>query len=281
MRRSRLLKLIGLETAEQNLPPLPRAEPLAPFYPANGRRRGAVALFTGCIARLTDQATLQATVRVLTLLGYDVHVPAVQGCCGALHQHGGELDMARDLMRVNLRAFGGLPVDAIVVTASGCAAMLREYSQWLDGEAPTFTAKVTDISAFLVRSDALDGMGFRPLRRRIAVHDPCTLANVLRQIDPVYALLRRIPEAEVFPLPENNLCCGAAGLYHLVQPEMAGRLRADKLAPLARLMPDILVTSNVGCAMYLAAGIREAAMHIEVTHPVVLIERQLQAASGR
>jgi glycolate oxidase iron-sulfur subunit len=108
------------------------------------------------------------------------------------------------------------------------------------------------------------------------VHDPCTLANVLRRADGPYALLSRIPGADIFPLPENHLCCGAAGIYHLTEPEMAKRLRADKLAHLEHLAPNILATSNVGCAMYLAAGLRKAGLGIEVVHPVALLARQLR-----
>jgi len=108
------------------------------------------------------------------------------------------------------------------------------------------------------------------------VHNPCSLTNVLRQEDKPYALLARIPGAEIIPLPDNSLCCGAAGTYHLTQTRIARQLRAPKIDHLRRLAPDILVTSNSGCAMYLAAGIREAGLTIEVMHPVVLLERQIQ-----
>ncbi len=279
-RRSRLLsRLARLDSA---LPELGRAaEALAPFYPARrSPRRGAVALFTGCVARVAEPATLAAAARLLAGLGYDVHVPAAQGCCGALHQHSGEPAAARAYMARNLRAFGGLPVEAVIVTASGCAAWLREYALWREGdEARAFSAKVTDLSDFLERSGALAGVRLAPLPRRIAVHDPCTLVNVLHAAEPVYRLLRRIPQAEVIALPENRFCCGGAGLYFLRQPEMAARLRADKLAAVARVSPDLLVTSNIGCALHLAAGLREAGLEIEVVHPAVLLARQLQDPS--
>lgn len=280
-RRSRLWARFGLEHLERALPELPRAAgALPPFVPARGRqRRGAVALFTGCVARFSDAPALEAAVRLLAGLGYDVHVPRAQVCCGALHQHSGELAAARVRMEANLRAFRGLPVEAVVSTASGCAAWLREYGQWMTGdEAKAFSEKVTDLSEFLERSRALEGVRLAPLPRRIAVHDPCTLANVLRAAEPVYRLLARIPQAEVVALPENRICCGGAGLYFLRQPEMAARLRADKLAAVAQVAPDILVTSNTGCALHLAAGLREAETNLEIVHPVVLIERQWRAA---
>lgn len=283
LRASGLLRLAGLSELEANLPALARPERFETFYPAAGRRRGAVALFLGCIARLTDIQTLRAALRVLTRLGYDVHVPSGQGCCGALHRHVGETQTAAALMRTNLRAFGATPLEAIVVTSSGCAAMMREYAQWLEDEpaAVAFSERVEDISDFLTAYGALDGCTFAPLARRIVVHDPCTLANVLRRAGGPYALLGRIPGTDVAPLPENTLCCGAAGIYHLTEPEMAKRLRADKLAHLERLAPDILATSNAGCAMYLAAALREAGVEMEVVHPVVLLERQWRVASSQ
>jgi len=275
------LRLLGIAKLEAELPPIRRQVPWLPFYPSYGESRSDVALFTGCVANITDRETLEATIRVLNHFGYSVHVPPDQGCCGALHQHGGEPDKARSLMRRNIHAFPAGEMDAIITTASGCAATLGGYGQLLEDEAParTFSSRIFDISQFLVGNTWPEHVSLNPLKKRIAVHDPCTLVNALRQPDKPYELLNKIPGAEIIPLPENNLCCGAAGAYHLRQPEMAESLRADKIEHLKRLGPDILATSNVGCAMYLAAGIREAGLDVEVLHPIVLLERQLQTTS--
>ena len=282
-RATGILRLLGLGKLDAALPKLPDQPSFQTFYPAQGKQTGQVALLTGCVASLTDSATLSASIRLLTLLGYDVHLPADQACCGALHQHHGETEKATALMRRNIHAFAADQMDAVISTASGCGAMLREYPICLPGdkEARSFACKVQDISQFLAGIPWPSSLRLRPLHKRVAMHDPCTLVNVLRQEDKPYALLNRIPEIEMVPLPDNHQCCGAAGTYHLSQPELAQRLRAATIEHLRRLAPDILATSNIGCAMYLATGLRESGLEIEVVHPVVLIERQLQVASGK
>ncbi len=294
LRASGLLRLMGLDKVDALLPTLPAPKRLQPLYPARDKRIGGVALFVGCIAQLADLRTHESAIRLLNALGYDVHIPEQQACCGALHWHAGEAEKAKGLMRRNLAAFGN-GAETVLTTASGCGALLREYGLHLgrcsrrdstsaipgvvaDSAASAFGERVTDISEFLAGLD-WSRLSLRPLPRRIAVHDPCTLANVLRQEKAPYALLRRIPRAEIVPLPENTLCCGGAGVYPLTQPEMARQLRADKLRYLKSLKPDILATSNIGCALHLAAGVREAGLDIEVVHPVVLIERQVRGTS--
>ena len=277
LRKTGMLGLLGLGKLDAALPELSDRTSFQAFYPAQTKRIGQVALLTGCVASLADSATLNASVRLLTLLGYDVHLPPDQACCGALHQHHGEPEKAATLMRRNIRAFAADQMDAVISTASGCGAMLREYPVCLPGDtgAQSFAHKVQDISQFLAGIPWPSSLRLRPLHKRVAVHDPCSLVNVLRQEDKPYALLNRIPEIEMAPLPDNHQCCGAAGTYHLSHPELAQRLRADKIEHLRRLAPAILATSNFGCAMYLAAGLRESGLEIEVVHPVVLLERQV------
>ena len=267
----------GLGELEANIPTLPQQKPLARAYPARKKSSGRVLLFTGCLARVTDRQTLNATIQLLNRLGYEVQVPE-QGCCGALHLHNGQSQTATELMHHTILAFAGA-ADPILSTASGCTATLCEYGKYLPGDrtAEEFSRRVMDINQFLAGLPWSSDISFRPLAKRVAVHNPCTLSNVLRQDDKPFALLQRIPGAEVIPLPDNSVCCGAAGTYHLTEPRIARELRAPKIAHLKQLAPDILVTSNPGCAMFLAAGIREAGLSMEVLHPVVLLERQLQA----
>ncbi len=275
LRASGLLSLFGIGNTEALLPKLSPAMPAAEFHPAAGERKGAVTLFTGCVANIFDNRTQQATIRLLNALGYDVRVPASQGCCGALHLRAGEIGKAQGLMRRNLEAFSenDLP---IITTASGCGALLCEYDRHIaDNEAGGFSDRVIDIGQFLAQID-WQGVRLKPLPRRVAVHNPCTLANVLKQDQAPYALLKRIPGAEIVALPENNVCCGGAGAYPITQPDMARRLRQDKIRHLREIAPDILVTSNIGCALQLGAGVRDAVLGTEVLHPVVLIERQLE-----
>lgn len=269
-------------------------------YPSIGNLRGEVGLFLGCVARLTDVATLNSAIFVLNHLGYTVHVPSTQTCCGALHQHSGDRQKAAQLARQNTMAFDGLNLGAIVSTASGCGVQLTEYPLCNASEtseplsvlqlnveedqcevrlpskqAVNFSAKVMDIGAFLAMAEGWDGVKLKSLPHKIAVHEPCSLRNVLRGTAHAYTLLARIPDAQVVPLAGNDQCCGAAGTYFLDQPEMARALLRDKITMLAASGARYLATSNIGCAMHIASGLRETGPEIEVLHPVTLLARQM------
>jgi glycolate oxidase iron-sulfur subunit len=267
MRRRGLLNILGLITLERELPRLPPAPKFARHYAAAGKQRERVALFLGCIARETDAETLYAAIHVMTRLGYAVEVPPAQTCCGALHRHAGNVADAARLEERNRQAFAATGVSAILTTASGCGAPLQE--------AGGTHAPVIDISAFLADADGWNDVAIAPLQEKILVHDPCSLRNVMRAAPGAYRLLERIPGARVEPLSGNGQCCGAAGTYFLSQPAMAAALLDDKMAALAHQDARYLATSNVGCAMHLAKGLRERGSRIEVVHPVTLLARQM------
>ncbi|WP_297324547.1 (Fe-S)-binding protein [Nitrosomonas sp.] len=241
----------------------------AKVYPAKGEKRGEVALFLGCVARITDVATLNASIYVLNRLGYTVHVPSNQTCCGALHQHSGGLEQAAALAKQNKAAFAALNVSAIISTASGCGVQLLE-SEVADGH-----SRITDISKFLIEAEGWESVKIAPLPQKILVHDPCSLRNVLHdQIYP-YQLIARIPGAQAVPLAGNDQCCGAAGSYFMDQPEIASMLLDDKISALVAGDAKYLVTSNIGCSMHIANGLYEKKINIEVLHPVTLLARQM------
>lgn len=302
VRRSGVLGKTRLAVLEGQLPPVGTpcslsgrggvANTWQAVYPAIGNPRGEVGLFLGCVARLTDVATLNSTIFVLNHLGYTVHVPSTQTCCGALHQHGGDRQAATQLARQNMRAFEGLGLNlrAIISTASGCGVQLTEYpshnpsetpqqsilqSLHAEEEAGKFSAKIMDISAFLAKAEGWGNIKPQPLPHKIAVHEPCSLRNVLRGSAHPYALLARIPDAQITPLAGNDQCCGAAGTYFLDQAEMAQVLLRDKITMLDASGARYLATSNVGCAMHIASALREAGSQIEVLHPVTLLARQM------
>lgn len=278
LRKSRLLTHLRLARWDDLLPTSTSDRlALAPATRQAMPTRGKVALFTGCVASVVDADTLRASVRVLQRLGYEVVLPKNQVCCGALHLHAGDMAKADTLMRRNLRAFDDPALQAIIGVASGCTALLTQYPQHLadDPRAAEFSHRVHDIHRFLVEAPWPQDLRLKPLAKTIAVHEPCTLRNVLRGQEHPYTLLGRIPEARVVALAENQFCCGGAGAYMLTQPAMADRLRDDKLAHLQQLAPDLLATSNVGCALHVGAGMRALGLETEVVHPVTLIARQL------
>jgi len=274
-RASGVLRLLRVQRLESLLPMLPAHLPGQAFHPAQGTRRGRVALFPGCVARVLDADTLAAAIRLLTRLGYDVVVPQNQTCCGALQREAGQTEQAQLLAQQNRAAFRASGVDAVITIASGCGAVLAD-SDISEDTGTENHVRVLDIHQFLADVALPESMTLAPLPLTIAVQDPCSLRNALRAEQTVYALLTRIPAARILPLAENHLCCGGAGAYPLLQPAMADLLRADKLAHLQKLQPAILATANLGCALHLSAGLRAQGLDIEVAHPVVLFERQLR-----
>ena len=262
------LMRFGLVRIATQLPPL-RPQPVwKAVYPAAGKVRGEVALFLGCVARVTDVETLSASIFVLNRLGYTVHVPPRQGCCGAMHASLGEPEKVRAFEEQNLQAFAGVSVEAVISTATGCGTALKSYP-------PNFAGRVRDISEFLAEAGGWEEAGIAPLAEKVAVHEPCLMRNVLHCQDKPYDLLRRIPGATVVPLAGNDQCCGAAGTYFLTQPDMAASLLADKIEVVKASSARILATSNIGCAMHLAVGLKAAGIEIEVVHPITLLARQM------
>ena len=238
-----------------------------PVYPAQGEKRGEVALFLGCVARVTDVATLNSSIYVLNRLGYTVHIPRDQTCCGAIYQHSGALEQAGALVQRNKKAFAEF--DAVISTASGCGVQLLESG--VAGE----QGKVMDISQFLMVAKGWESIDIASLAQKILVHEPCSLRHVLREQAYPYQLIARIPGAEAVPLAGNDQCCGAAGTYFIDQPEIADILLQNKITAVKESKTQYLVTSNIGCAMHIANGLYENGIHVEVLHPVTLLARQM------
>lgn len=277
-RGSGITRALRLDRLDALLPPLAPLPAWQTYYPPLGHQRGEVALFLGCFADFADRPTLNAAVRVLPRLGFGVHIPRRQACCGALHLHQGDRYIARHLAECNAAAFNKLRVDAVLNAASGCGATLEEYPR---NDFPRLDAPIRDLNAFLADLPWPTELELAPLPQRVAIHDPCSLTNVLRQAKSPYQLLARIPKLETVALPDNRRCCGAAGNYMLSQAEIADRLRDDKLAALQKLDADILVTSNPGCALHLRAGVKAHGLNIPVMHAVTLLAQQMEVASNK
>lgn len=223
-----------------------------------------VQLFLGCVSRLAEAPVLQACVRLLHAAGVSVDIPASQGCCGALPLHQGQQGSARQMARANVAAFrSDIPV---LFTATGCGATLLDYPNLGEG-----TLDAQDASSWLA-AHAAGHLRLRALPQTVWLHLPCSQRNVVRSGSATESLLRLIPGLDLRPLPGNDQCCGAAGRYHLDQPGMATQLRDDKIAAIRASGARIVLTSNVGCALWL----RAANPDIELLHPLELLARQLE-----
>ena len=171
------------------------------------------------------------------------------------------------LAQQNVAAFDGLNVKAIITTSSGCSIRLADYHS-------EFSAKVIDISKFLISAGGWHDIKVTPLQNKVLVHDPCTLRNILRSSKYPYELLMRIPGIQVTPLASNDQCCGAAGTYFLDQPVMAKALLNDKISKIDN-DARYLVTSNIGCNMHISSALQDKIPELEILHPVTLLARQM------
>jgi glycolate oxidase iron-sulfur subunit len=256
---------------------LPR---LAPHYgrlpqvlPAEDKRRARVALFTGCVADAIFPETSLATARVLQRNGCEVWVPRGQGCCGALHYHAGLEGPARQFAEANGKAFGPEleAVDAIIVNAAGCGAMLKDYGHLLHDTPAAdnrqkFAAKVKDVSEFLVELGPVKPE--HPLPLKATYHDACHLCHAQQIRKPPRQLLEMIPGLELVPLAESEICCGAAGSYNLTQPEMAERLGERKVQNILATGAQAVFSGNVGCLLQVGRHLRKHRPDVWVGHTI-------------
>ncbi|MGZ5051840.1 MAG: (Fe-S)-binding protein [Methylobacter sp.] len=250
LRASGLLDKLNLTTAE-GLACEPALTGLSGIYPVKtAKLRGRVALFTGCLAEHFDRDTQLAAINLLNAIGYEVVVPAEQNCCGAMHRHNGL--PAQNLIEQNLAAFHALEVEAVLYSASGCGAMLASYRGDDPDISDWFQRSLLDINGFLLDRWPEDlQLSARSLN--VAVHEPCSQRNVLKNGKTVYALLKKIPDLNIEPLPDNGMCCGAGGSYMLTHPDNADQLRQMKRQTIAGCGADCVVSGNFGCSFYLNA----------------------------
>jgi glycolate oxidase iron-sulfur subunit len=221
-----------------------------------------------------------ATQRTLGANGYRFTDVPEQGCCGALHAHAGEHVRAAELARANVRAFAASGDAPIVVNSAGCGAMLKEYGRVLGDDAlaepaRAFSARVRDVT------ELLSARGPHPGGRLdvgVAYDPPCHLLHAQGVADPPLTVLDAIPGLRRLPYAEADVCCGSAGIYSLLEPELSRAVLARKTQALLASGADVVATGNPGCAMQIGAGLRAAGSRIGVVHPVELLDRSYAAA---
>jgi glycolate oxidase iron-sulfur subunit len=249
--------------------------------PASGRRRMTVGLLTGCVQRVIFPHVKQATVNVLAAEGCDVVAPAAQGCCGALALHAGRLDDARAWARRTIETFDRAGIEKIVVNAAGCGSSMKEYGQLLADDpqwaarARAFSARVRDVTELLA-SLGPPRAPRHPLALRVAYHDACHLAHAQGVRQPPRDLLRSIPGLELVPFAEQEICCGSAGIYNLVEPDAAQQLGDRKTSHIASVQPDVVATANPGCMLQIRAGAARQQQTWSVVHPIELLDAAIR-----
>jgi glycolate oxidase iron-sulfur subunit len=251
------------------------------YWPAQGRRRGTVALLAGCVMSTAYADVHRATARVLARNGYDVVVPDGQGCCGALSVHSGDLDGGRALARRNIDAFDNPQLDAVLVNAAGCGAAMKEYDFLLRNDAAyaerarRFVSRVRDVTEFLADVGLTAEPG--PLDLTVTYQEPCHLVHAQRIARQPRALLAAIPGLTLIEMPESALCCGSAGVYNLLQPEMSSTLLDRKLRNARTTGAPVIVSANPGCMLQLESGLRQRGETTRVVHIMTLLDEAYSA----
>lgn len=234
----------------------------------------AALLFRGCVMQGLFSHVHDATIRTLTANGYAVREVEAQVCCGALHAHAGLREEARALARANVAAFGDGD-EPIVVNSAGCGAIMKEYGHLVDG-GDKFSARIRDVTELLAANGG--PVPGAPLDLHVAYDPPCHLLHAQRVADAPLRLFAAIPLLQLVPVPGAAECCGSAGLFTLVEPQMSRAVLHPKLARLREAAPQVVATGNPGCLMQLGAGLAAEAIPAAVRHPVELLDASYRAA---
>ena len=281
LRRRGLLERLPqpLRTMASVLPPIGPVTELAARIPAVGERRGTVALLTGCVQQAFFSGVNGATARVLVAEGFDVVVPAAQGCCGALSEHTGREEEAKAFARRSIDTFASLDVDALVINSAGCGTAVKDYADLLADDpdyrdqAAALAARTFDIAEFLAGREPVATR--HRLDLKVAYHDACHLAHAQGIRAEPRRLLGDIPGVEVVEIADADLCCGSAGVYNLLAPEAATELGDRKAGTVAATGADLLVAANPGCTLQIAAALRRRGVELPVAHTVEVLDASL------
>jgi glycolate oxidase iron-sulfur subunit len=265
-----IVRLMRVHELDSLLPPLPRR-----FVVPNDETYGTgqpAAFFAGCVMSTALAEVDRATLRVLERTGYSVSNPKPQGCCGALHAHGGDLPRALELAKRNIGAFEQTE-GPIVVNSAGCGATLKDYAHHLRHDdafanrAAAFSARVKDLSEVVTQVPAK-----RTYERRVVYQDACHLLHAQRISRQPRQLLSAIPGVDLKEINEAGLCCGSAGIYNVTNPVQSRQLQARKVDHILSAQPDLVVTGNPGCLLQLRAGLAARGSRVQVKHLAEILD---------
>jgi glycolate oxidase iron-sulfur subunit len=281
LRRSGILKLFParLRELEAMTPDINlefSADLISPVTPPLGAKRYRVALLTGCAQDLIFSDVNRDTAEVLAQNGCEVITPPEQYCCGSLHAHNGEWELAQQLARRQIDQFPPEQFDAIISNAGGCGSHLKHYQKLLADDpkylqrAVLWDRKLKDIHEWLaeigIRAPASNGE-----KLAVTYHESCHLCHGQKVTGQPRELLRTIPDVRLIELPESSWCCGSAGIYNLIQPEMANDLLDRKIRHIKSTGASVVATGNPGCLLQLVNGAREHGLDLRVVHPITLL----------
>ncbi len=242
----------------------------------------AVGVLTGCVQDIILSDINRDTVDVLLANGCEVHTPSVQGCCGSLHAHNGEIDTAVTLAKRLIDAFDLDKLEAVITNAAGCGSHLKTYGRLLADD-PAYAAKAAQWSAKLKDiHEYLSEIGVRPATSsaepfNATYHEACHLCHGQKITKQPREILRAVPGLSLVELPESMWCCGSAGIYNITQPEMAEQLQKRKLNNILKTGVKVVAAGNPGCHLQLVNGAQKAGMNLEVVHPITLLARAYRA----
>ena len=281
IRRSGMLRLLPrrlreLEAITPRIQPRFSANLIPEVTPARGEKRYRVAMLTGCAQDLVFSDVNRDTVDVLAANGCEVVTPPRQYCCGSLHAHNGEWELAQQLARKQIDQFPPDDFDAIITNAGGCGSHLKHFLKLLETDpiyrerAALWDGKVIDIHEWLMQIGLRSPAKPAP-EQVVTYHESCHLCHGQKISAEPRALLRSIPGLKLVELPESSWCCGSAGIYNLVQPEMANQLLERKIGHIRSTRATIVATGNPGCLLQLVNGARQQGLTLRVVHPVTLL----------
>ena len=270
----------GLGLLASSAPQLDADTHQSPAQPRATAQAGTAMLFTGCVTAGLFARVNEATKRVLRINGVETEVPAGQVCCGALHAHAGDLEGAAALARQNVEAFGSGNTP-VVTNAGGCGAMLVSYTHLLEDDpafaerARDFAARVRDVSQQLETKEIVPGA---TLAKAVTYDASCHLLHGQHATEAPLKMLRAIPNLKFVPLEGAERCCGGAGVYNMLEPEMSAGVLQEKLGHIRNTGAAILATGNPGCQMQIGAGMILADMDLQLCHPVELLDASYREA---
>jgi glycolate oxidase iron-sulfur subunit len=286
VRRSGVMRLFPkrlqeLESMTPRIQPNFSSDLIAPKTPAAGRKKYRVAMLTGCAQDLIFSDVNRDTVEVLARNDCEVVTPARQDCCGSLHAHNGEWELAKILARRNIDQFPPDEFDAIITNAAGCGSHLKHYATLLAddpaylGRAQAWDRKIKDIHEWLAEIGVSSPR--RAREQTITYHEACHLCHGQKITAQPRKVLTSIPGLKLVELPESTWCCGSAGIYNIIQPEMANQLLDRKLERIKTTGATTVATGNPGCMLQIVNGARKQGMNLRIAHPITLLAEAYRA----